>query len=93
METTKRPATGGPRQTSGEPGGIAVYRAAAEGLKTVSLELGGKSANIVFDDLSADQDGVDRHHGQERESLRDPLEKFLEKCETVSVRNCVKTKR
>ncbi|WP_333814184.1 aldehyde dehydrogenase [Tabrizicola sp.] len=38
--------------TGGEPGGIAVYRAAAEGLKTVTLELGGKSANIVFDDAS-----------------------------------------
>ncbi|RWP43554.1 MAG: aldehyde dehydrogenase [Mesorhizobium sp.] len=36
--------------TGGEPGGIAVYRAAAEQLKVVTLELGGKSANIVFDD-------------------------------------------
>ncbi|MES0099095.1 aldehyde dehydrogenase [Mesorhizobium sp. M0019] len=36
--------------TGGEPGGVAVYRAAAEQLKTVTLELGGKSANIVFDD-------------------------------------------
>lgn len=36
--------------TGGEPGGLAVYRAAVEGLKTVTLELGGKSANIVFDD-------------------------------------------
>ncbi|CAN7599409.1 aldehyde dehydrogenase [Pararhizobium sp. LjRoot238] len=36
--------------TGGEPGGLAVYRAAAEGLKTVTLELGGKSANIVFED-------------------------------------------
>jgi len=36
--------------TGGEPGGLAVYRAAAERLKTVTLELGGKSANIVFDD-------------------------------------------
>lgn len=36
--------------TGGEPGGIAVYRAAAEGLKSVTLELGGKSANIVFAD-------------------------------------------
>lgn len=36
--------------TGGEPGGLAVYRAAAEGLKTVTLELGGKSANIIFDD-------------------------------------------
>jgi len=38
--------------TGGEPGGLAVYRAAAEGLKTVTLELGGKSANIVFDDAN-----------------------------------------
>lgn len=38
--------------TGGEPGGIAVYRAAAEGLKTVTLELGGKSANIVFGDAN-----------------------------------------
>ncbi len=38
--------------TGGEPGGIAVYRAAAEGLKAVTLELGGKSANIVFDDAN-----------------------------------------
>lgn len=36
--------------TGGEPGGLAVYRAAAEGLKTVTLELGGKSANVVFAD-------------------------------------------
>lgn len=40
--------------TGGEPGGLAVYRAAAEGLKTVTLELGGKSANIVFDDANID---------------------------------------
>jgi acyl-CoA reductase-like NAD-dependent aldehyde dehydrogenase len=40
--------------TGGEPGGLAVYRAAAEGLKTVTLELGGKSANIVFDDANLD---------------------------------------
>lgn len=38
--------------TGGEPGGIAVYRAAAEGLKSVTLELGGKSANIVFADAN-----------------------------------------
>jgi (Z)-2-((N-methylformamido)methylene)-5-hydroxybutyrolactone dehydrogenase len=36
--------------TGGEAGGVAVYKAAAEGLKTVTLELGGKSANIVFAD-------------------------------------------
>lgn len=40
--------------TGGEPGGLAVYRAAAEGLKTVTLELGGKSANIVFADANLD---------------------------------------
>jgi aldehyde dehydrogenase (NAD+) len=40
--------------TGGEPGGIAVYRAAAEGLKTVTLELGGKSANIIFADANID---------------------------------------
>ena len=40
--------------TGGEPGGIAVYRAAAEGIKSVTLELGGKSANIVFADANLD---------------------------------------
>ncbi|MGR9459435.1 aldehyde dehydrogenase (plasmid) [Rhizobium leguminosarum] len=38
--------------TGGEPGGIAVYRAAAEGLKSVTLELGGKSANVIFADAN-----------------------------------------
>ncbi|HEY0212975.1 MAG TPA: aldehyde dehydrogenase [Paenirhodobacter sp.] len=36
--------------TGGVGGGRAVYVAAAERLKPVSLELGGKSPNIVFDD-------------------------------------------
>jgi aldehyde dehydrogenase (NAD+) len=36
--------------TGGEAGGLAVYRLAAEGLKHVSLELGGKSPNIIFSD-------------------------------------------
>ncbi len=40
--------------TGGEAGGIAVYRAAAEQLKTVTLELGGKSANIVFGDADVE---------------------------------------
>lgn len=40
--------------TGGEPGGIAVYQAAAAQLKTVTLELGGKSANIIFDDADVD---------------------------------------
>ena len=38
--------------TGGEMGGIKVYEAAARGLKTVSLELGGKSPNIVFADAN-----------------------------------------
>lgn len=38
--------------TGGEAGGIAVYGSAAAGLKPVTLELGGKSANIVFADAN-----------------------------------------
>lgn len=38
--------------TGGEAGGIAIYQAAAASLKKVSLELGGKSANIVFADAN-----------------------------------------
>lgn len=38
--------------TGGEAGGVAVYGAAAAGLKSVTLELGGKSANIVFADAN-----------------------------------------
>jgi (Z)-2-((N-methylformamido)methylene)-5-hydroxybutyrolactone dehydrogenase len=41
--------------TGGEAAGIRVYEAAARGLKTVTLELGGKSPNIVFDDADLDQ--------------------------------------
>jgi len=40
--------------TGGEPGGVKVYEAAARGLKRVSLELGGKSPNIVFEDADLD---------------------------------------
>jgi aldehyde dehydrogenase (NAD+) len=40
--------------TGGEGGGKAVYRAAADGLKPVSLELGGKSPHIVFADSDLD---------------------------------------
>jgi aldehyde dehydrogenase (NAD+) len=36
--------------TGGEAGGLAVYGAVAAGLKSVTLELGGKSANVVFAD-------------------------------------------
>ena len=36
--------------TGGDAGGAAVYSAAAKGVKKATLELGGKSPNIVFDD-------------------------------------------
>ncbi|MGE3149096.1 MAG: aldehyde dehydrogenase [Pseudorhodoplanes sp.] len=42
--------------TGGPEGGRAVYQAAARDLKPVTLELGGKSPNIVFDD--ADIEGA-----------------------------------
>ncbi len=41
--------------TGGEAAGTRVYELAARGLKSVTLELGGKSPNIVFDDADADQ--------------------------------------
>lgn len=40
--------------TGGELGGQKVYETAARELKPVSLELGGKSPNIVFDDANLD---------------------------------------
>lgn len=40
--------------TGGEIGGQKVYEGAARGLKAVTLELGGKSPNIVFDDAAMD---------------------------------------
>ena len=40
--------------TGGELGGQKVYESAARGLKTVTLELGGKSPNIVFEDAAMD---------------------------------------
>ncbi len=40
--------------TGGEMSGQRVYETAASGLKKVSLELGGKSPNIVFDDANLD---------------------------------------
>lgn len=41
--------------TGGEVGGMHVNLAAARNFKHVTLELGGKSANIVFDDADLDQ--------------------------------------
>jgi (Z)-2-((N-methylformamido)methylene)-5-hydroxybutyrolactone dehydrogenase len=40
--------------TGGEMGGQKVYEVAAKGLKKVTLELGGKSPNIVFEDANMD---------------------------------------
>src|SRR5678815_4143677 len=41
--------------TGGDAAGRKIYQRAAAGLKTVTLELGGKSPNIVFDDADLDQ--------------------------------------
>jgi aldehyde dehydrogenase (NAD+) len=41
--------------TGGDRTGEHIYQLAARGLKHVTLELGGKSANIVFDDADLDQ--------------------------------------
>jgi aldehyde dehydrogenase (NAD+) len=41
--------------TGGEAAGRRIYELAARGLKTVTLELGGKSPNIVFDDADLEQ--------------------------------------
>jgi aldehyde dehydrogenase (NAD+) len=41
--------------TGGDRTGEHVYQLAARGLKRVTLELGGKSANIVFDDADMDE--------------------------------------
>jgi aldehyde dehydrogenase (NAD+) len=41
--------------TGGDDAGRKIYAAAAQHLKRVSLELGGKSPNIVFDDADLDQ--------------------------------------
>jgi acyl-CoA reductase-like NAD-dependent aldehyde dehydrogenase len=41
--------------TGGDRTGQSVYEQAARGIKRITLELGGKSANIVFDDADLDQ--------------------------------------
>ena len=41
--------------TGGDKTGEYVYQTAARGIKHVTLELGGKSANIVFDDANLDE--------------------------------------
>jgi acyl-CoA reductase-like NAD-dependent aldehyde dehydrogenase len=49
--------------TGSEPTGIAINTSAARTLKKVTLELGGKSANIVCEDADLD-DAMFRHSGQ-----------------------------
>lgn len=44
--------------TGGEGGGIAVYRSAAENLKKVTLELGGKSPQLVFADADLEKAAI-----------------------------------
>ena len=51
----RHPKTAKVAFTGGDTGGRKVYALAAEGLKRVSLELGGKSPNIVFDDADLDK--------------------------------------
>ena len=41
--------------TGGSESGARVYQAAAKGLKRCTLELGGKSPNIIFDDADIEQ--------------------------------------
>lgn len=41
--------------TGGDAAGRRIYELAARGLKTVTLELGGKSPNIIFDDADLNQ--------------------------------------
>ena len=50
--------------TGSDATGQKIYEAAARGLKRVSMELGGKSPNIVFDDADIDNavKGVDLRH-------------------------------
>ncbi|MGE0802952.1 MAG: aldehyde dehydrogenase [Lautropia sp.] len=51
----KHPAVDRIAFTGGDEAGRKIYAAAAQNLKRVSLELGGKSPNIVFDDADLDQ--------------------------------------
>jgi aldehyde dehydrogenase (NAD+) len=52
--------------TGSDATGQRVYEAAARGLKRVSLELGGKSPNIVFDDAHVENAIKGRHLGHLR---------------------------
>jgi aldehyde dehydrogenase (NAD+) len=89
--------------TGGEIGGVKVYEAAARGLKSVSLELGGKSPNIVFADADINNavrgavSGIFAATGQTcmagsrllvHESIHDEfVEKLLELAKTAKMGN------
>lgn len=89
--------------TGGEIGGVKVYEAAARGLKSVSLELGGKSPNIVFADADINNavrgavSGIFAATGQTcmagsrllvHESIHDDfVEKLLELAKTAKMGN------
>ncbi len=51
---TKHPDVAKISFTGGNVAGQSVYQAAARGMKKVTLELGGKSPNIIFDDADLD---------------------------------------
>ena len=93
--------------TGGEIGGVKVYEAAARGLKSVSLELGGKSPNIVFADADINNavrgavSGIFAATGQTcmagsrllvHESIHDEfVEKLLELAKTAKMGNPLET--
>ncbi len=87
--------------TGGEAGGKAVYKLSAEKLDPVTLELGGKSPNIVFDDVDIDKatngviSGIFAASGQTciagsrlliHESIKEPfMEMMLEKIKVAKI--------
>jgi (Z)-2-((N-methylformamido)methylene)-5-hydroxybutyrolactone dehydrogenase len=71
--------------TGDEPGDLAIYGAAAAGLKAVTLELGGKSANIVFADANIESAvsymapfGGYKRSGLGRESGQEAVNEYLQ---------------
>ncbi len=87
--------------TGGEAGGRAVYKLSADKLGPVTLELGGKSPNIVFDDVDLDKatngviSGIFAASGQTciagsrlllQESIKEPFMKLmLEKIQAAKI--------
>ncbi|ASJ71568.1 3-succinoylsemialdehyde-pyridine dehydrogenase [Granulosicoccus antarcticus IMCC3135] len=67
--------------TGSSRAGIAISKNAADGLKRVSLELGGKGANIVFADAAAEavRDGVARCFNNTGQSCNAPTRMLVER--------------